>query len=222
MTNPLAIDVSQLTKDIKGERILDHVNFQVGYGEMVGIVGPNGAGKSLLLRLLCGLAYPTAGQIIIEGHPLKRGTFPDQVGVIIETPGFLPHLSGWENLMLLAQIRRRIVRSRVEETLDRLGLHAAQHKPVRHYSLGMKQRLGIAQAIMENPHILLLDEPMNGLDPQGVDRVLDILGELRQAGIAIVWVSHDLPQLVQWTDRVMQLHTAQLHPWSQGSQNSDV
>lgn len=212
LSSSAAIEVTRLTKALGGEAVLNALDLTVRYGEIVGIIGANGSGKTLLLRLLCGLAHPTAGTITIGATRLRRGVLPDSVGVIIEAPGFLPHLSGFENLVLLAAIRNQVHDEDIERTLERVGLSSVKHKRVRTYSFGMRQRLGIAQAIMERPRVLLLDEPTNGLDPEAVALLLDIFQELRGQGVAIVWVSHEVGQVAASSDRVLKLSQGVLRP----------
>lgn len=209
-----AIEVHGVAKALGHQSILANLDLRVEFGEIVGIVGPNGSGKTLLLRLLCGFAYPDAGTIQVGGRDLSNpgwsGRLATNVGVLIETPGFLPYLSGFDNLQMLALIQKRIQASQIRETLELVGLDPQNRRPVRTYSLGMRQRLGIAQAIMERPQILLLDEPTNGLDPEYTDEFLQLLRGLRGAGAAIVWTSHELDEVRSVADRLLTMRGGHL------------
>ncbi|MDN5363090.1 MAG: type transport system ATP-binding protein [Eubacteriales bacterium] len=202
-----AIEVTDVSKSLGPTLILKNVNLTVAYGEIVGIIGPNASGKTLLLRLLCGLAYPDEGRIITGGKligPQGGGTLAE-VGILIETPGFLPHLSGMDNLRLLAMLRGKIGDTEIAAAMQRVGLNPTDRRPVKAYSMGMRQRLGIAQAIMERPRILLLDEPTNALDPEYSNDFLAMLRELRDQGVAIVLTSHELEEVKAVADRVLTL-----------------
>ncbi len=209
-----AIEVDGVSKALGHQSILTDLDLRVDFGEIVGIVGPNGSGKTLLLRLLCGFAYPDAGTIRVGGQDLSRPGWPGRlatnVGVLIETPGFLPYLSGFDNLQMLALIQKRIHAAQIRQTLERVGLDPNNRRPVRTYSLGMRQRLGIAQAIMERPSILLLDEPTNALDPEYTDEFLQLLRDLRGTGTAIVWTSHELDEVQAVADRVLTMRQGHL------------
>lgn len=202
-----AIKATGVAKSLGWNAVLQEVNLEVAYGEIVGIIGPNGSGKTLLLRLLCGLAYPDKGRIITGGRVIdcRGGGGLADVGLLLETPGFLPHLSGMDNLRLLAMLRQRITPEDIAATMRQVGLDPADCRPVSSYSMGMRQRLGIAQAIMEQPRILLLDEPTNGLDPDYTEDFLQMLRELRTQGVAIVWTSHELEEVTAVADRVLAL-----------------
>ncbi|MEW6772191.1 MAG: ABC transporter ATP-binding protein [Bacillota bacterium] len=207
-----AIEVCGVQKSLGRHLVLREINLEVNYGEIVAVIGPNGSGKTLLLRLLCGLAYPDRGRIITGGRviePAGGGALAD-VGLLLESPGFLPHLSGMDNLRLLAMLRRRITREDVAAAIRRVGLDPSDRRPVRSYSAGMRQRLGIAQAIMERPRILLLDEPTNGLDPEYTESFLEMLGELRNHGAAAVWTSHELQEVTTVADRVLAMQSGVL------------
>lgn len=202
-----AIEVTDVSKSLGPNLVLKNVNLTVAYGEIVGIIGPNASGKTLLLRLLCGLAYPDEGRIVTGGKligPQGGGTLAE-VGILIETPGFLPHLSGMDNLRLLAMLRGKIGDKEIAAAMQRVGLNPTDRRPVKAYSMGMRQRLGIAQAIMEYPRILLLDEPTNALDPEYSNDFLAMLRELRDQGVAIVLTSHELEEVKAVADRVLTL-----------------
>jgi len=204
-TSTLVIEARNVEKCLGGTAILRGANLQVKYGEIVAIVGANGSGKSIFLRTLCGLVYPDKGEIIIGGQLLKpgmTGALAD-VGVLIEAPGFLPYLSGMDNLRLLAALRRRISDDEIATAMRQVGLDPANRRPVRTYSMGMRQRLGIAQALMERPRILLLDEPTNALDPEFTETFLQMLNALRAEGVAIVLTSHEMHEVEELANRIL-------------------
>jgi ABC-2 type transport system ATP-binding protein len=160
--------------------VLDNINFAAAYGKIYGIVGRNGSGKTMLLKSICGLTKINEGCIFVRNQVVGKDVdIPKDLGIIIETPGFLNEYSGYKNLKLLAMIRNKIGDKEIKDILNKVGLDSKSKKSVGKYSLGMRQRLGIAQALMENPDILLLDEPMNGLDNQGVEEIRNLLLELK-------------------------------------------
>ena len=173
-------------------------------GEVVGFIGPNGAGKTTLIKLLCGLSRASEGEIEVLGRELsKKALTPEGVGLVQETPSFISYLSGGKNLKLLADIRKVANESDIEEILRIVGLDPMDRRPVRAYSLGMRQRLGLAQALMEKPRLLLLDEPTNGLDPQGIMELRALIRNLAESGVAIFLASHLLTEVEQVCDRVL-------------------
>ena len=185
------ISVSNVSKKFGDSTVLDNINITFEEGKIYGIVGRNGCGKTVLFKCIVGYLRPTSGTITVCGKEIGRNTdFADDIGIIIETPGFLGGYTGYKNLEYLASIRRRIGKEEIKESMIKVGLDPDSKKKVGKYSLGMRQRLGIAQAIMENPKILILDEPMNGLDNQGVEDVRNILLELKKEGKTIILASH--------------------------------
>lgn len=217
-----AIEATEVVKSLGRNLILKGINLRVNYGEVVAIIGPNGSGKTLLLRLLCGLAYPDQGRIITGGRliePRGGGILAD-AGLLLEVPGFLPHLSGGDNLRLLAMLRRRITTKDVAAAMRLVGLDPDDRQPVRVYSTGMRQRLGIAQAVMERPRILLLDEPTNGLDPEYTETFLQLLRELRAQETAIVWTSHELQEVTAVADRVLAMRGGVLTKFDEPEQRT--
>lgn len=163
------IDIKNVHKEFAEQRVLEDVNLQFEVGKIYGLVGKNGCGKSVLLKMIAGLIVPTEGSICIDGNRLKKGDYPEDTGVLLDCTGFLPELTGYENLRSLAEIRGIIGAKEIEEILEMVGLSDNAQKLYRKYSLGMKQKLAIAQAFMEKPRILLLDEPMNSLDESSVE-----------------------------------------------------
>jgi ABC-2 type transport system ATP-binding protein len=186
-----------LSKRYKDRWAVKHLDLRVDQGDIYGFIGQNGAGKSTTLKLLCGLARPTQGGTLIFGKPVRDSVARRRVGALIEQPGLYPDLSGRENLRLYAMLLGLDSPERqVEEILKTVGLAPGEKKPVRHYSMGMKQRLGVALALMGGPDLLLLDEPINGLDPEGIREMRELLLRLnRERGLTILVSSHILGEL---------------------------
>lgn len=189
---PLAIEVRGLCFDYASKRVLSDVNLSVPEGSIYGFLGPNGAGKTTLIRLLLGLLSPSQGHISVNGALPKRGRGPDSVGAMIETPSLYPNLTAQENLSV-TQLTLGQRRSDVANLLRTVGLQGGEEKKVAAFSLGMKQRLAIALALLADPRVLILDEPVNGLDPEGIDEVRHLLKHLsRERGITVFLSSHIL------------------------------
>ena len=186
-----------LSKRYKDRWAVDHLDLRVEQGDIYGFIGQNGAGKSTTLKLLCGLARPTQGEALIFGKPVRDSVARRRVGALIEQPGLYPDLSGRENLRLYAALLGLDSPARqVEEILKTVGLSHGEKNPVRHYSMGMKQRLGVALALLGGPDLLLLDEPINGLDPEGIREMRELLLRLnRERGLTILVSSHLLGEL---------------------------
>lgn len=185
------IEVTGVRKKIRNMYLIDKVSLTIAKGRTVGFVGNNGSGKTLLLKLISGLYRVTDGIIIVDGKILGRDVdFPDNMGVIIETPGFISNMSGYKNLRMLARIKNKITDEDIREAIRFVGLDPDDKKLVGKYSLGMRQRLGLAQAIMEKPDILVLDEPFNGLDREGCEEMRKYLLELKSQGKTILIASH--------------------------------
>ncbi len=205
------IEVRHLTKKFKNTTIVEDVNMQIEDGTIVGIIGRNGSGKTVLFKMIAGLLKPTEGVICVD--KVKIGVdrdFPESMGIIIETPTFISYKSGYDNLKSLAMIRNQIGDAEIKHVLKLVGLEQHATKKVSKYSLGMRQRLGIAQAIMENPKLLILDEPMNGLDEEGVEEVRQLLLKLKKEGKTIFLASHNKEDIVQLCDRVFQMSGGKL------------
>ena len=170
------IEVKNVYKSFGEEEVLKDVSRSFEIGKIHGIVGNNGSGKTVLMKCICGFLKPTSGQIFVNYKEVGKETdFPEDVGIIIETPGFLPNISGTKNLRLLASLQRKIDDTVIRNAIERVGLDPDMKKPVGKYSLGMRQRLGLAQAMMEDPQIFILDEPFNGLDKHGVVHIRSII-----------------------------------------------
>lgn len=199
------IEVKNVTKKFREYRALDDVTVTFEKGKIHGIVGRNGSGKTVLFKCICGFFKVDGGEILIEGKKIgKEIEAPSDAGVIIENPGFLPGYTGYQNLSFLADIKGKLTRHDITEVMGKVGLDAGSRKRVGKYSLGMKQRLGIAQAIMENPSLLILDEPMNGLDNQGVQEVRALLLELKKMGKTILLASHNKEDIAVLCDTVVE------------------
>ncbi|CVI69192.1 Fe(3+) ions import ATP-binding protein FbpC [Clostridiales bacterium CHKCI001] len=185
------IQIENVTKKFGEAVVLDEINMELQPGNIYGLVGRNGSGKTMLMKCICGFVLPTSGTIHVNGKIVgKEIDIPDDIGIIIENPGFLPNYSGFKNLQLLAMIRNKIGKAEIKEAIRRVGLDPDSKKHVGKYSLGMRQRLGLAQALMEDPSILLLDEPMNGLDNEGVEEIRKLILDLKQNGKLIIIASH--------------------------------
>ena len=200
------IIVENLYKSFVKEAVLSGVSLSVPPGEIVGVVGNNGSGKTVLMKCICGFLPVTRGRIRVGGRVIGTEVdFPESLGVIIETPGFLPNLTGMRNLRILADLNKRIGEGEVREAIERVGLDADLKKPVAAYSLGMRQRLGIAQAIMEDPEFLILDEPFNGLDKHGVADIRALLLDLKERGKTIILASHNSEDIRILCDKVYEM-----------------
>lgn len=201
------IEVIHATKYIKKSLILKDVNIHLESGTVYGLQGPNGGGKTMLMRLLCGLIRATEGQVLIDGKELgKDMDFPKSLGLLIENPAFLPGYTGLQNLLLLAQLQDRIGEKEARQALLDVGLNPDDKRKYRKYSLGMKQRLGIAAAIMEQPELILLDEPTNALDDKGVAQICNLIRRERDRGALVVLACHDAEILENLSDEVFYIH----------------
>lgn len=202
--NAPCVRLQGVGKRYRKREALSGVDLTLHPGEVVGFIGPNGAGKTTLIKLLAGLGRVTEGSISVLGKDLsKRALTPQGVGLVQESPSFIPYLSARKNLKLLADIRKIATEADIEQTLKEVGLDVEDRRPVRTYSLGMRQRLGLAQALMEKPNLLLLDEPTNGLDPQGIIELRALIRTLAQHGVAIFMASHLLTEVEKVCDRVL-------------------
>ncbi|HIQ98655.1 MAG TPA: ATP-binding cassette domain-containing protein [Candidatus Scybalocola faecavium] len=202
-TTATKIEVINVSKRFKNEQVLKNINLTLTDDHIYGFVGRNGSGKSVLFKLICGYMIPDEGKIIVCGkHIGKDVDFPDSLGALIESPGFIWYQSGYANLLYLAKIRNQISKSQVKDAIRRVGLDPESRKWVGKYSFGMKQRLGIAQAIMEEPNILILDEPMNGLDESGVEDIRRLLLDYKKSGRIILITSHNSEDIRALCDEV--------------------
>ena len=206
------ISMIGVSHSFQGVPLFNDLNLNIESGLIHGLTGPNGSGKSVLLRMMCGFIVPNAGVVEIDPSFLPAGrTFPNNFGVIIDGPAYLPGLSAEGNLRELASIQNRIGVAEIRMTLTRVGLIATSRKRVRSFSLGMKQKLSIAQAIMEDQKVLLLDEPFNALDDESVGNVKALLREQRDAGVTILFTSHSKHDVAELCDRVYRLEAGRAH-----------
>lgn len=199
----MTVSIMNASKNIKGSKILENITLEFNSGKVYGLEGPNGSGKTMLLRLIAGLIRPTEGEVLVDGKRLGKDLdFPENMGLLIETPAFLPEHTGYKNLQFLADIQKKITSADMEAALMEVGLGPQDVRPFRKYSLGMKQRLGIAAAIMEKPELLLLDEPTNSLDKAGVEEITQLILRQKSRGALLVVASHDREFLQAVSDEV--------------------
>lgn len=204
----LAVEAEGLTKRYGQRLAVDRLNLAIRSGGICGFLGPNGSGKTTTLRMLLGLIRPSAGTVRLLGEPVQeRGRLCQRVGAVIETPAFYPYLTGRENLRVLAGVGiAKVEQARLETLLERVGLASRAGDPVGRYSMGMKQRLGLAAALIDDPELLILDEPTNGLDPAGIHELRLMLSALRQEGRTILFSSHQLSEVAQLCTEVVIIH----------------
>lgn len=200
------IELIEVSKKFKEKEVLHKISLKLEEGNIYGLVGRNGSGKTMLMKCICGFVQPTTGDILFDGKKLgAEMDFAPETGVIIETPGFIKYQSGLENLSNLASIQKKIGKTEMMEVMEMVGLDPHSKLKVGKYSLGMRQRLGIAQAIMEDPAHLILDEPMNGLDKQGVEDVRKLLLDLKEQGKLILIASHNREDIDILCDHVWEM-----------------
>lgn len=206
-----AVIVKNLTKKFKEATVLDNVNITFESGKVHGLIGRNGSGKTMLMKCICGIVPLTSGEIIVnEKRVGKDVDIPANVGVIIETPGFIPNYSAFNNLKFLAALNHKIGKEEIRNAIKSVGLNPDDKKHVGKFSLGMRQRLGLAQAIMENPDLLILDEPMNGLDKDGVADMRQYLLALKEQGKTILIASHSAEDIDVLCDTVYEIDKGKL------------
>ena len=200
------IKVNNLSLSIKKTVILKEISINFEKGKIHGLIGRNGSGKTMLMKCICGFVKPTDGTVFVADKQIgKDCDFPDSVGIIIETPGFIPYYSGYKNLKLLADLKHKLGSEQIKESMRQVGLDPELKRHVKKYSLGMRQRLGLAQAIMENPDILILDEPMNGLDKDGISDMRKYLLNLKEQGKTILIASHSAEDIEILCDTVCEM-----------------
>ena len=205
------IEVKNVYKSFKNIEVLHDVSLQADAGSICGIIGRNGSGKRVLFKCICGFLQTDRGEIQIEGKAVgKDKSTLSNLGIIIESPGFLRHYSGYKNLEFLMGLNGKADREKINAVLDLVGLAEQKNKKVGKYSMGMRQRLGIAQAIMEEQNILILDEPMNGLDNQGVEDIRKLLLKLKEKGTAILLASHNQEDIRQLCDFVYEMDSGRI------------
>ena len=220
MEKEAMISIENLNKQFKNQLVLNNINMKFSNGHIYGIIGRNGSGKTVLLKCICGFLKPTTGVISVN-HKIvgKDIDFPENLGFIIETPGFLLNYSGYKNLKYLASIRKKIDGNEIKESMSLVGLDSADKKHVGKYSLGMRQRLGIAQAIMEKPDILVLDEPMNALDKNGVEEMRRLFLKMKSEGKLILLTSHNREDIEILCDEVYEMEEGILNKSKENTVN---
>lgn len=205
------IEVKNLKKIIKGTTILSDINLKLQRGKVYGFKGKNGSGKSMLFRAISGLIKATEGEIIIDGKKIGSDiSFPENLGILIEHPGFLADFTGFKNLKYLVEINKKIDDNKIKTTLEAVGLDPEDKRKFKRYSLGMKQRLGVAQAVMENPDIIILDEPTNALDTDGVKLINKIILNLRNENKLILISNHDKEEMEMIADEIYTIHEGKI------------
>jgi len=205
------IELRNVTKCIKGNMVLREVKCKLEGGRIYGLVGRNGSGKTMLLRMMAGLILPTQGQVIVDGEPLhKTISFPKDMGILIEKPEMMIDLSGLENLKLLAEIRGVIEETTIREYMQLFSLDPDSRQPVKKYSLGMKQKIGIIQALMEGPSLLLLDEPFNALDEHSVELLRKLLLKCKKEGKLVVITSHHREDIEAICDSILPMEEGRI------------
>ena len=211
MKQNAAITVKNVTMKFKGQVVLNDINIDFEMGKIYGIIGRNGSGKTVLLKCICGLLLPTAGTVTVNDKIIGRDVdFPENTGFIIEHPAFLQNYSALKNLKYLASIKGKIDEQTIRTFIKLVGLNPDDKKAVGKYSLGMRQRLGIAQALMENPDIIILDEPMNALDNVGVDEIRQVILKMRDRGKLIIIASHIREDIELLCDNVYEMNAGQI------------
>ncbi|WP_104176425.1 ABC transporter ATP-binding protein [Cryobacterium sp. Y50] len=205
------IELEKVTKSFKGVPIFDNASATFEAGKIHGIVGPNGSGKSILFKMICGFILPDTGKVIIDSqYQSPSRTFPEQFGVIIDRPGYLPQKTGLDNLRDLAKIRGAIGDAEIRDAMEKVGLPPGLKQKARNYSLGMKQKLALAQAIMEDQKVLILDEPFNALDADSVDLVRNLLKKHREQGRTVIFTSHNREDIDLLADHTLRISNSKL------------
>jgi len=205
------IQVTDLVKSFGKETVLHHINVNFASGKIHGIIGRNGSGKTMLMKCICGFIPVTSGKVTVFGKVIGKDVdIPDNIGAIIETPGFLPEYSAYRNLKFLADINGKASKENIRNAMQSVGLDPDSKKHVGKFSLGMRQRLGLAQAIMEDPDLLILDEPMNGLDKDGVQDMRRYLLQLKEQGKTILLASHSAEDISVLCDTVCEMDKGKL------------
>lgn len=200
------IDIENVNLTLSKQEILKNITLKLEPGKIYGVVGKNGSGKSMLFKCICGFIRPQSGTIRVFGKQIgKERDFPENTGILIEAPGFIPYYSGYKNLKLLADLNGNCKKEQIEKYIRMVGLDPAMKKPVKKYSLGMKQRLGIAQAVMEEPELIIMDEPMNALDKESILEMRDFFKKLREQGKTILLTSHNFEDIEVLCDRVYEM-----------------
>lgn len=207
----MKIEILNYTKNLSHNCVLNNINLTLESGRIYGFTGKNASGKTMLMRAICGLITPSSGEVKIDGKILGKDiSFPESVGVLIENPGFTSSYSGFNNLKFLAQIQNRINNEDIKNTLKKVGLDPNDKKSFRKYSLGMKQKLGIAAAIMENPKLLILDEPFNALDEETAEKIRKIILSYRNEDHIVILSCHDREELETLCDVIIKIQSGSI------------
>ena len=207
----MTLKIKNVSKIIKKVKILDNINLELTGGKVYGLKGKNGSGKTMLMRTVCGFITSTEGTVEIDGRVLgKDMAFPESIGVLIENPSFINNYTGFKNLKVLASIQNKIDDDRIREVLTQVGLDPDDKRTYKKYSLGMKQKLEIAAAYMENPDIIILDEPINALDEAGALKVHEILEEQKKRGALIIIACHDKEELESLFDEIIEIYEGKI------------
>lgn len=207
----MKVELKNVSKRLNDVTVLEDISLTLEAGTIYGLKGKNGCGKTMLMRMMAGVIYPTSGTVSIDGEILHKDiATPRSIGVLIENPAFLPGYTGQRNLELLAGLTGKADRTQIAKTMNRVGLDPSDKRTYRKYSLGMKQRLGIACALMECPDLILLDEPINAIDEKGVPKIWEALQEEKQRGALIVLACHDTEKLTSLADQIITIEEGKI------------
>lgn len=207
----MKVELKNVSKRLNDVTVLEDISLTLESGTIYGLKGKNGCGKTMLMRMMAGLIYPTSGTVSIDGEILHKDiATPRSIGILIENPAFLPGYTGQRNLELLAGLTGKADRTQIAKTMSRVGLDPNDKRTYRKYSLGMKQRLGIACALMECPDLILLDEPINAIDEKGVPKIWEALQEEKQRGALIMLACHDTEELASLADRIITIEEGKI------------
>ena len=207
----MKVELKNVSKRLNDVTVLEDISLTLESGTIYGLKGKNGCGKTMLMRMMAGLIYPTSGTVSIDGEILHKDiATPRSIGILIENPAFLPGYTGQRNLELLAGLTGKADRTQIAKTMSRVGLDTNDKRTYRKYSLGMKQRLGIACALMECPDLILLDEPINAIDEKGVPKIWEALQEEKQRGALIVLACHDTEELTSLADQIITIEEGKI------------
>ena len=205
------ITITNVSKTINKDIILDDINLSLTGGKIYGLTGQNGCGKTMLMRLICGLIHPTKGKVYINGDEIgKNIDFPLSIGLLLENPSFLDKYNGYDNLKILAELKGNIDEQEIINTLQNVGLNPRDKKKYYKYSLGMKQRLGIAAAIMGKPDLILLDEPINAIDKDGVSEILKVIKSLKSDNRIVIVACHSINELEEIADEIINMSSGKI------------
>ncbi|MCM1370965.1 MAG: ABC transporter ATP-binding protein [Clostridium sp.] len=214
----MILEVKNVSKKFGDNEVLKNVSLKLESGKIYGFIGRNGSGKSVLLKIICGFYAPTSGEILLDNYNyIKNNTFPENTRALIEKPNFLPDLTGIENLELLASIQNKIGKKEIEETIKKVNLEKEANKKYSKYSLGTKQKLGIAQVLMENPDLIILDEPFNGVENETTKRIRKLLLEEKQNNKLIIIASHIKEDINELADVVYEIDDGNINEVSKSN-----